>query len=351
MALHTHTLRLRSSSCSLWMGSCRRTGRFSSYGSRLMDSGQSTQDPMLFESLPKATLPENTPRTMQASSSHPATKRSHLAALGLAPFRRPVLDPLLHVPDRDPHSRSSTCHTTRRPGNELASRALSCSAANILTQNTYPLCRMCGPLAGINTTPACSSSAQFHAPSPSPSISTSRNPLHRDIRMDSMNSLLDVLNESQAGAGAQSLPEISQAVPTLIVTPVAVNPVQTPMPDATFIRRPESPLARERRSPPPSLKPPMEVTTLHNEYVLTTKLPPGITSDMIVVTAQKGPRIKVVADLWHSEQNAHLEWSISNLQDVQLSRVNSGLWPDGQFSIRLGRLSRDISPACIPKVS
>ncbi|KAF7965961.1 hypothetical protein HWV62_40721 [Athelia sp. TMB] len=63
----------------------------------------------------------------------------------------------------------------------------------------------------------------------------------------------------------------------------------------------ESPTARSRRAPSPSRTPPMHVTTTSSGYTLNAQLPIEIQPEMITVSAKKGDRIAVVADVWHME--------------------------------------------------
>jgi hypothetical protein len=71
--------------------------------------------------------------------------------------------------------------------------------------------------------------------------------------------------------------------------------------------RPESPLARSRRSPAGHNVPPAHIETFPRSYRLSIALPrPGgapFASEMITVSARSGGRLAVVADAWHLEHD------------------------------------------------
>lgn len=67
-----------------------------------------------------------------------------------------------------------------------------------------------------------------------------------------------------------------------------------------------SPLDRTRRMPPPSSRstPQMQVTSSVYAYTLSVQLPKAIQPEMVTVCANKGDKIKVVADVWHLEDES-----------------------------------------------
>ncbi|KAI0080928.1 hypothetical protein K474DRAFT_1556341, partial [Panus rudis PR-1116 ss-1] len=66
----------------------------------------------------------------------------------------------------------------------------------------------------------------------------------------------------------------------------------------------------------------MNIQTTVDEHVLDVVLPQEIRSDMITVSAKKGDRLDIVADLWHREENSHYEWEIDfPPRDVDMNSI------------------------------
>jgi len=59
---------------------------------------------------------------------------------------------------------------------------------------------------------------------------------------------------------------------------------------------------------------------------------------MVTVSANKGDRLRVVADAWHMEGESHYEWQISfPPADVDLRAVQAKFHPDGRLTIDVKR--------------
>jgi hypothetical protein len=76
----------------------------------------------------------------------------------------------------------------------------------------------------------------------------------------------------------------------------------------TFHRAPSSsevpsPMDRPRRSPPPMQSPNMTISSIPAKHTLHVQLPISIQPEMITISAQKGDKLKVVADAWHMESD------------------------------------------------
>ncbi|KAG6907438.1 hypothetical protein DXG01_008866 [Tephrocybe rancida] len=60
-----------------------------------------------------------------------------------------------------------------------------------------------------------------------------------------------------------------------------------------------SPTDRARHSPPPALFPAMDVSSSPARHAFRVQLPHTIASEMITISANKGDKLKVVADAWN----------------------------------------------------
>ena len=65
-----------------------------------------------------------------------------------------------------------------------------------------------------------------------------------------------------------------------------------------------SPMDRSRRMPPSTHAPQMTVSSSCYYYTLCVKLPAAIQPEMVTVCANKGDKLKVVADVWHLENES-----------------------------------------------
>ncbi|KAF8988562.1 hypothetical protein BDQ17DRAFT_1257614 [Cyathus striatus] len=85
----------------------------------------------------------------------------------------------------------------------------------------------------------------------------------------------------------------------------------------------------------------MTAQTSQAKHSLTVTLPKSIAPEMVTVSANKGDRLKVVADAWHMEDDCHYEWIISfQPYDVDMSSVHAKFDPDGRLTIDVKRRMR-----------
>jgi len=67
-------------------------------------------------------------------------------------------------------------------------------------------------------------------------------------------------------------------------------------------------------------------------------LPRSIQPEMVTISANKGDRLRVVADAWHMERESHYEWQISFPPlDVDIRAVHAKFHPDGCLTIDVRR--------------
>ncbi|KAH6913584.1 hypothetical protein BKA70DRAFT_725706 [Coprinopsis sp. MPI-PUGE-AT-0042] len=112
------------------------------------------------------------------------------------------------------------------------------------------------------------------------------------------------------------------------------QPPQQPLP---------SPLDRTRRMPPPSSRstPQMQVTSSVYAYTLSVQLPAAIQPEMVTVCANKGDKIKVVADVWHLEDESHYEWQIAfPPYDIDMGNVHARFDDSRNLTIDVRRIPR-----------
>ncbi|TCD61055.1 hypothetical protein EIP91_009112 [Steccherinum ochraceum] len=109
--------------------------------------------------------------------------------------------------------------------------------------------------------------------------------------------------------------------------------------DALSIRsvHPDPPSARNRRAPPECDTPPMHVHSTNAEHTLDVWLPKELSSEMVTVSAKKGNRLSIVADVWYRETNSHYEWDIVfPPRDVDMNQIRVSL-AQGHVIIRACR--------------
>jgi len=59
---------------------------------------------------------------------------------------------------------------------------------------------------------------------------------------------------------------------------------------------------------------------------------------MVTISANKGDRLRVVADAWHMEGESHYEWQISfPPSDVDIRAVHAKFQKDGRLTIDVKR--------------
>lgn len=102
-----------------------------------------------------------------------------------------------------------------------------------------------------------------------------------------------------------------------------------------------SPMDRSRRMPSSTHAPQMTVASSVYYYTLSVKLPTSIQPEMVTVSANKGDKLKVVADAWHMENESHYEWQISfPPRDVDMSAVHARFDETKNLTIDVRRLPR-----------
>lgn len=86
-----------------------------------------------------------------------------------------------------------------------------------------------------------------------------------------------------------------------------------------------SPLDRTRRMPASDESAPrMTVTSTVYGYQFSVKLSSAIQREMVTISANKGDKLKVVADAWHMENESHYEWQITfPPRDIDMNSVHA----------------------------
>ncbi|KAL0067770.1 hypothetical protein AAF712_005210 [Marasmius tenuissimus] len=99
-----------------------------------------------------------------------------------------------------------------------------------------------------------------------------------------------------------------------------------------------SPMERSRRTAPLSSSPSMKIHSSPANHTLQVKLPVAIQPEMVTISANKGAKLKVVADAWHLENDCHYEWLISfPPNDIDMTRVHAKFEEDGNLTIDVRR--------------
>ncbi|KAG6873467.1 hypothetical protein C0995_015170 [Termitomyces sp. Mi166 len=99
-----------------------------------------------------------------------------------------------------------------------------------------------------------------------------------------------------------------------------------------------SPTDRARRSSP-AYFPTMEVSTTPARHTFRVQFPNTIESEMITISANKGDKLKVLADAWHMQSDCHYEWQICFApRDVDLSAVQAKFESSGHLTIDVRRV-------------
>ncbi|KAI0787310.1 hypothetical protein C8Q74DRAFT_1196619 [Fomes fomentarius] len=95
----------------------------------------------------------------------------------------------------------------------------------------------------------------------------------------------------------------------------------------------------------------MRLHSTSAQHTLAVCLPEGLAPEMVTVSAKKGARLAVVADLWHREDDSHYEWEVMfSPGDVDMMSVRAVFEANGQLKInvrRRGNLDRDFPPPLI----
>ncbi|KAF9463962.1 hypothetical protein BDZ94DRAFT_1163053 [Collybia nuda] len=85
----------------------------------------------------------------------------------------------------------------------------------------------------------------------------------------------------------------------------------------------------------------MNMTSSRDKHTLHVQLPTAIQPEMITVSANKGDKLKVVADAWHMENDCHYEWQISfPPHDIDMSSVHAKFEANGHLVIDIRRISQ-----------
>ncbi|KAJ3516564.1 hypothetical protein NLJ89_g1030 [Agrocybe chaxingu] len=88
----------------------------------------------------------------------------------------------------------------------------------------------------------------------------------------------------------------------------------------------------------PAPTPEMKIQSEPHVHVLSVFLPRSISPEMVTISANKGDRLRVVADAWHMEDECHFEWQISfPPYDVDIAKVQAKFDPDGRLTIAVTR--------------
>ncbi|KAF6755365.1 hypothetical protein DFP72DRAFT_339529 [Ephemerocybe angulata] len=96
-----------------------------------------------------------------------------------------------------------------------------------------------------------------------------------------------------------------------------------------------SPMDRSRRMPPSNHTPQMTVASTLYNYTLSVKLSSAIQPEMVTVCANKGDKLKVVADAWHMEDESHYEWQICfPPRDIDMGSVHAR-FDDGEKTLTI----------------
>ncbi|CAA7269478.1 unnamed protein product [Cyclocybe aegerita] len=101
---------------------------------------------------------------------------------------------------------------------------------------------------------------------------------------------------------------------------------------------PVSPMRGGGASQQPAPTPEMKIQSEPHVHMLSVFLPRTISPEMVTISANKGDRLRVVADAWHMEDECHFEWQISfPPYDVDIAKVQAKFDPDGRLTIAVTR--------------
>ncbi|KDR68506.1 hypothetical protein GALMADRAFT_78354 [Galerina marginata CBS 339.88] len=74
------------------------------------------------------------------------------------------------------------------------------------------------------------------------------------------------------------------------------------------------------------------------QYTLSVLLPRSVQPEMVTISANKGDRIRVVADAWGGGTEYHYEWQISfPPHDIDMGAVHARFDPDGRLTLEVRR--------------
>jgi len=92
----------------------------------------------------------------------------------------------------------------------------------------------------------------------------------------------------------------------------------TSLPSVTF-----APVPRDSRSPRPHAHLKMNLDSQPSQYILTTPLGPGFSSECITIAAKRGSVLVIVADRWDSETDSHFEWKVHFDRDADMTKIQA----------------------------
>jgi len=118
---------------------------------------------------------------------------------------------------------------------------------------------------------------------------------------------------------------------------VSVSSMLSPLPNTNMGSFP-SPMDRTRRMPHSSQTPDMTLSSSPTVHTLSVMLPRSIQQEMVTISANKGDRLRIVADAWHMEDESHYEWQIIfPPYDVDIRAVHAKFQQDGRLTIDVKR--------------
>ncbi|KAF9552558.1 hypothetical protein CPC08DRAFT_646755 [Agrocybe pediades] len=82
----------------------------------------------------------------------------------------------------------------------------------------------------------------------------------------------------------------------------------------------------------------MALSTTPTQHTLSVVLPRSVQPEMVTISANKGDRIRVVADAWGGGSDCHYEWQISfPPYDIDMGAVHARFDPDGKLTLEVRR--------------
>ncbi|PPQ80288.1 hypothetical protein CVT25_003685 [Psilocybe cyanescens] len=84
--------------------------------------------------------------------------------------------------------------------------------------------------------------------------------------------------------------------------------------------------------------PQMSLSSTPVQHTLSVQLPRNVQPEMVTISANKGDRIRVVADAWGGGNECHYEWQISfPPHDIDMGAVHARFDPDGRLTLEVRR--------------
>ncbi|TFK62557.1 hypothetical protein BDN72DRAFT_848537 [Pluteus cervinus] len=95
---------------------------------------------------------------------------------------------------------------------------------------------------------------------------------------------------------------------------------------------------------PDHVYPAMSLISTSRDYTFSVTLPVVNRVAMITVSANRGDKLKVIADAWPMQNNCHYEWNIIFPPlDIDMLGVKAKFSPDGHLALNVPRLSRSMA--------